>query len=109
MACLRDEQFYPGGEIKETNLRENVTYQSENVSHSVVSDSLWPHGPPEEPARLLCPWKSLGKNTGVGSHSSPEDLADQRTEPKSPALQIDSLPSEPLGKPRLSNRHKWNI
>ena len=37
------------------------------VSHSVVSNSLRPHGP--QPARLLCPWNSPGKNTGVGCHS----------------------------------------
>ena len=35
---------------------------------SVVSDSLWPHGP--QPTRLLSPWDSLGKNTGVGCHFS---------------------------------------
>ena len=34
---------------------------------SVVSDSVWPYG--LQPARLLCPWNSTGKNTGVGSHS----------------------------------------
>ena len=39
---------------------------SECVSHSVVSDSLWPHGPP---IRLLCPWNSPAENTGVGSLS----------------------------------------
>ena len=33
---------------------------------SVMSDSLRPHGP--WPARLLCPWDSPGKNTGVGCH-----------------------------------------
>ena len=33
-------------------------------SCSVVSDSLWPHG--LQPARLLCPWSSPGKNTAVG-------------------------------------------
>ena len=33
---------------------------------SVTSDSLQPHGP--WPARLLCPWGSPGKNTGVGYH-----------------------------------------
>ena len=33
---------------------------------SVVSDSLQPRGP--WPARLLCPWDSPGKNTGVGCH-----------------------------------------
>ena len=32
----------------------------------VVSDSLWPHR--LQPARLLCPWNSPGRNTGVGSH-----------------------------------------
>ena len=40
---------------------------SESVSHSVVSNSLLPHG--LQPTRLLCPWNSLGKNTGVGCHS----------------------------------------
>ena len=31
-----------------------------------MSDSLQPHG--LQPTRLLCPWNSLGKNTGVGCH-----------------------------------------
>ena len=33
---------------------------------SVVSDSVWPHRRP--PTRLLHPWDSPGKNTGVGCH-----------------------------------------
>ena len=37
-------------------------YESESESHSVVSDSLRPHG-------LYSPWNSLGQNTGVGCHS----------------------------------------
>ena len=36
------------------------------VSHSVVSNSLWPHG--LQPARLLGLWNSPDKNTGVGCH-----------------------------------------
>ena len=32
---------------------------------------------------------------------SPEDLPNPEIEPESPALQADSLPSEPLGKPGL--------
>ena len=39
----------------------------ESVSHSVVSDSLRPHG--LWPTRILCSWSSPGKNTGVGCHS----------------------------------------
>ena len=37
-----------------------------SVSCSVVSDSvtLW-----SQSARVLCPWDSPGKKTGVGSHS----------------------------------------
>ena len=33
---------------------------------AVVSDSVRPHR--RQPTRLLCPWDSPGKNTGVGCH-----------------------------------------
>ena len=36
------------------------------LHRSVVSESLQPHG--LQPTRLLCPWASPGKNTGVGCH-----------------------------------------
>ena len=36
------------------------------LSHSVMFNSLWPCG--LQPVRLLCPWNSPGKNTGVGCH-----------------------------------------
>ena len=45
----------------------NVLSHCVCVSRSVISDSLRPHG--VQPTRLLCPWNSPGKNTGVGSHS----------------------------------------
>ena len=38
-----------------------------SVSHSVVSYSLRLHR--LQPARLLCPWDSPGKNTGEGCHA----------------------------------------
>ena len=41
--------------------------ESESVSRSVVSDSLWPSG--LLPSRLLCPWNSPGESTGVGCHA----------------------------------------
>ena len=40
-----------------------------------------------------------GKNTGMGSHSLLRDLPNQGIEPRSPALQADSVLSEPPGKP----------
>ena len=44
------------------------THESEKWkwSHSVVSDSLGPHG--LQPTRVLHPWDFPGKSTGVGCH-----------------------------------------
>ena len=70
---------------------------SVSESRSVVS-TLRPHG-------LYSPWNSLGQNTGVGSlpfsrgSSRSGDLPDPVIAPRSPALQADSLPAEPWGKP----------
>ena len=59
-----------------------------------MSDSLGPHG-------LYSPWHSPGQNTGVGSLSLlQEDLPNPGIKPRSPALQVDSLPVEPQGKPK---------
>ena len=52
-------------------------------------------------SRLLCPWNLPGKNTAVGKpFPSPRDLPDLGIEPRSPAWQTDSWPSEPIEKPR---------
>ena len=42
------------------------------LSRLVMSDALWPRG--LQPARLLCPWDSPGKNTGVGCHALLEGI-----------------------------------
>ena len=51
--------------------RDSSTLECQNrlvcVSRSVVSESLQPQA--LEPARLLCPWHSPGKNTRVVNHS----------------------------------------
>ena len=53
-------------------------YLPESESHSVLSDSLWPHG-------LYSPWNSQGQNTGVGSLSlTPGDLPNTGIEPSLP-------------------------
>ena len=36
------------------------------LSFSVMSNSVRPHR--QQPTRLLCPWDSSDKNTGVGCH-----------------------------------------
>ena len=50
-----------------TVARARKSEKSESVRCSAVSYSLRPHG--LWSARLLCPWNSPGKHTGVGSHS----------------------------------------
>ena len=67
-------------------------------SHSVESDSLPPHG--LQPARLLCPWDSPGKKTGVGCHFLLQGIIPtQGLNP--PALAVGFFTTEPPGKPRI--------
>ena len=76
--------------------KSNKVFESEN--ELLMSDSVQPHG-------LYSPWNSPGQNTGVDSLSflqgifpSPGDLPNPGIEPRSPALQADSLPAEPQEK-----------
>ena len=67
------------------------------LSHSVVSDSLRPMD-----CSLPCSsvhGDSPGKNTRVGCHALLQGIF-PGIEPRSPALQTDSLLSEPTGKPK---------
>ena len=74
---------------------------SPSVSHSVVPDSLQPHG--LQSTRLLCPWDFPGKDTGVGCHfPSLGDHPNSGIQPGFPALQADSLPTELQGNPKFS-------
>ena len=62
---------------------------------SVVFDSLWLQG--LQPARLLCPW-GVSRQEWVAMSSSRG--SSQPRNPRSPTLQVASLPSEPPGKPK---------
>ena len=65
-----------------------------------MSNSLRSHG--LSSARLLSPWNSPDKNTGVSGYSlSPGDLPNLGIKLGSPILQVDSLPSKPPGKPHI--------
>ena len=70
------------------------------LSRSVVSNSLQPHG--LQPASLLCPWGFSGQEYWSGLPCPPSgDLPNPGIEPRSPALQADSLPTESPGDPLL--------
>ena len=60
-----------------------------------MSDSLRPHG-------LYSPCDSPGQNTGVGSLSLLQGIFPTQGLNPGPALQADSLPAEPQGKPKIS-------
>ena len=67
---------------------------------SFMSDSVQPHE--LKPARLLCPWDSPGKKTGVGCHFLLQGIF--LTQGSKPCLlgflhwQVSSLPPAPPGK-----------
>ena len=72
---------------------------SDSVSHPVMSDSLWSYG--LQPARLLCQWNYKERILEWVAIPFLGDLPNSGLEPKSPALQADSLLSEPPRKPTL--------
>ena len=78
-----------------------MTTQCESIIRSVVSDSLQSHG--LQPMRLLCPWNSPGKNTGVGCHALLQGIFwNQGWKPGLPWLQAYFLLSEPPQKPSMT-------
>ena len=69
------------------------------LSHSVMSDSLRPRG--LQHARLLYPWGFSRQEYWSGLPCPPPgDIPNPRIEPRSPTLQVDSLPAELPGKPK---------
>ena len=75
------------------------------VSHSVLSDSMQPHG--LWPTRLLCPWDFPGRNTGVVCHFLLQGIFPiQGQNPGllhcrwSLVLQADSLQTKTQGSPK---------
>ena len=72
-----------------------ISYLKWSESCSVVSDSFRSHG-------LCSSWNSPGQNPGKGRGSLLQGMfPTQGIEPRSPTLQVDSLPAEPPGKPSL--------
>ena len=69
--CFR-QCFFPQVDYEELFCPSNFRQKTSHVllllllSHFVMSDSVWPHR--MQPTRLLHPWDSPGKNTGVGCH-----------------------------------------
>ena len=76
----------------------SVIFESESDSHSVVSNSMQPSGLYSPQAPLFMEFSRQEYWSGL-PFPSPGDLPDPGIKPRSPALQEDSLPSAPAGKP----------
>ena len=96
-ALTRDSPMGTGKNHKICKVGKGTSCCS-RVSQSVMSNSLRPHG--LQPTRLFCPWKFSRQEywSGLPFHS-PGDLPNPGIEPRSPALQANSLPSELPRKP----------
>ena len=79
--CIRDVWL-----LKQVSVLIPSIPESEIVSHSVMSRSLWSHGLSMEFSRQE-KWSGL-------PFPSPGDLPNSGIKPRSPTLQADSLPSE---------------
>ena len=114
--CLSNFTFFLSLEARKTNpstfhqisfeisVELSELLSSRVLSHSVMSNSLWPRG--LQPARLLCPWGFLRQEYWSGLRCPPpEDLPNPGIKSRSPALQVDSLPYESPGKSTLFLRY----
>ena len=123
--------FWPRATTSKASVASSIKFSSVQFSCLVVSNFLQPHG--LQHARLPCPSPTPGEGSFQFSHSivsnslrphglcksmgfsrseywsrysfpSPEDLPNPGIEPRSLALQVDSLPAEPQGKPSSIKR-----
>ena len=83
--------------------------ESESVSQSVMSDSLWPHGLQPAFQNPLSMGFSRQEYWSALSFPSPGDLPNPAIEPGSPTLEADSLPSEPPGRLRCIWMGDFNL
>ena len=95
----RPEAIALGGEVI---LAQDLFYLSAGLNLEVVLLSqlcltLRSHG--LLPIRLLRPWNSPDKNIGMSSHSLLQEIIPNQGLNRFPALQADSLLSDPPGKP----------
>ena len=67
----------PGG--VSSNWRAEALSEGGSAVQSLICVCLFgPHG--WQPTRLLCPWDSPGKNTGVGCHALLQDVKPRHSE-----------------------------
>ena len=84
-------------EYEEANVPPSFKVKVKSVSHSVVFDSVNP-GAVSCQAPLSMGFSRQEDWSGLQC-TSPGESPNPGIEPRSPALQADSLPSEPPGKP----------
>ena len=77
---------------------EDLMYVCVHLLASVMSNSSRPHG--LQPTRLLCPWDSPGKNTGVRCHALLQGIFPTQGPTCISCLAGRFFTTEPLGRPK---------
>ena len=86
--------------VNSVKIKDSILWCMCCVLSRSVADSLRPHR--LQPTRLLCSWGFSRQEYWGGLPCPPlGELSNPGIEPKPPALQVDSLSSEPPGKPCL--------
>ena len=88
-AVERQRDFPHIHKLSPTHYYVTLNKLFKHIQNSVMSDSLQPHG-------LYSPWNSPGQNAGMNSLSLLQGIFPTQVF----ALQADSLPAEPTGKPK---------
>ena len=93
---LGSKKCWGGWNVRPPKMSVSWSLESVPIPPSMVKETLvvvqllshvwllWPHGP--QPVRLLCPWDSPGKNTGVGCHSSSRESSQPRDQTHIPCI-----------------------
>ena len=95
--------------VSDKNLKKKKSRAHSTYACSVTSDCLRPHG--RQPVRLLCPWDSPDKNTGVCCHALLQGIF--LTQGWNPRLlhllhwQVSSLPLHHQGSKNLKEEYNF--
>ena len=106
MVCCSPWACKESDTTEQLNCTERSVRKDVCVSRSVVFDSLQSHA--LQPTRLLCPWDSLAKNTGVDCQALLQGIFPTQG---STCLSCSSciagafFTTEPLGKPTCMDSH----
>ena len=104
ISCIKQIPLCVSTRIREIIFQVSLCMCAKALQQCLILTVLQPYG--LQPARLLCPWDSPSRNTGVGCHALHRGSSRDCTIVfyiSFTIRQIDSLSLEPPGKPQVSS------